>query len=354
MFLGQTITARSGAGTTTHVSPLESTVYVTKAGMSLRSRGQRLRVMQRDKQVLSLPYDRVRQVVCTAPVTLTSPFLRRALEHDIDIVLTEEDGDFLGRLLGQHTTDVAVRHAQHRLTDRHAAKLELATSFVAAKIANMRTGLLRAGRSGHLSGVEPAAERLRATRQTALTAVSEASLMGVEGAATRDYFAALGTILGPAWNFTHRKRRPPPDPAGSLLSFGYTFLTQEAVAAVEIAGLDPAVGFLHEMHRSRPSHALDLIEEFRPVVVDPVAVSLCTSGKISPTGFTHDDERGSRMAHETLRVFLAAFERRMLTVAHHPTAGRRASYRQALTVQARHLAGVVTDRVPAYSPITWR
>ncbi|MEU6026950.1 CRISPR-associated endonuclease Cas1 [Streptomyces tauricus] len=352
-FLGKTTTARSGSRTTEHVSPLEGTVYVTEAGSSLRTKGARMRVAHRDRQLLSVPFNRVRQVVCTTPATLTSPFLRRALEHGVDLVLTEEDGEFLGRLAGPHGPDVLLRHAQHRLADKVAAKLDLATAFVAGKIANMRTCLLRAGR---LDDAEPAAERLLAARRSALLVTSEAALMGVEGAATRDYFAALGRVLGPTWAFTHRRRRPPPDPVNALLSFGYTLLTRETVAAVELAGLDPAVGYLHEMHRARPSLALDLIEEFRPLIVDHLVIGLCTSGKIGPAGFTTDETggKGCRMDRDTLRTFLAAYERPMLTAAHHPSAGRRVSYRNALTVQARHLADVITDRTPAYTPIGWR
>lgn len=110
-------------------------------------------------------------------------------------------------------------------------------------------------------------------------------------------------------------------------------LTLEAVAAVELVGLDPAVGYLHELYRGRPSLALDLIEEFRPLIVDHLVISLCTSGKISPSGFTTDatGAKGCRMDRDTLRSFLAAYERRMLTAAHHRSVGHRLSYRSALT-----------------------
>jgi CRISPR-associated protein Cas1 len=354
-FLGKITTSRSGTHTPTRVSPLESTVYITEPGASLRTKGSRLRVVRRDKQLLAVPLNRVRQVVCAAPATLTTPFLRKALEHGIDVVLTEEDGEFLGRLNGPDGPDVELRHAQHRLADRNAAKLDLAAAFVAGKIANMRTCLLRAARAGHLEPTEPTAARLLEARKNALLAASPAALMGVEGAASRDHFATLGKILGPTWSFVQRRRRPPPDPVNALLSFGYTLLTREAAAAVELAGLDPGVGFLHEMRRGRPSLALDLMEEFRPLIVDHLVIGLCTSGKLSPSGFTAQDEgKGCRMDREALHTFLAAYERRMLTVANHPTAGRRVSYRAALTVQARHLADVVADRVPAYTPISWR
>ncbi|MGW2476586.1 CRISPR-associated endonuclease Cas1 [Streptomyces sp. NPDC001665] len=354
-FLGKLTTAGSRTRTSTRVSPLESAVYVTEPGSSLRTKGSRLRVMRREKQLLGVPLDRVHQVVCTTPATLTTPFLRRALERGIDVVLTEEDGEFLGRFTGPDGPDVELRHAQHRLVDKNAAKLDLAAAFVAGKIANMRTCLLRAARAGHIQPTEPTAARLLEARKSALAAASPAALMGVEGAASRDHFGAVGRMLGPTWAFTQRRRRPPPDPVNALLSFGYTLLTREAVTAVELAGLDPGVGFLHEMRRGRPSLALDLMEEFRPLIVDHLVIGLCTSGKLGPGDFTTLDEgKGCRMDRDALRTFLAAYERRMLTVAHHPTAGRRVSYRAALAVQARHLAYVIADRTPAYSPVGWR
>jgi CRISPR-associated protein Cas1 len=106
-----------------------------------------------------------------------------------------------------------------------------------------------------------------------------------------------------------------------MLSFGYTLLTREAVTALEIAGLDPAVGLLHDLQRGRPSLALDLIEEFRPVVVDSVVTRLCDSGKITPAGFgiQGHPETSCRMTRETLKLFLATYERRMLTSPITPT-----------------------------------
>lgn len=355
-FLGAITTARSRTRATERLSPLESTLYITEPGTVLRTRGERVRVVRKDQQLLSVPYNRLRQIVCAAPATLTSPFLRRALQHGVEVVLTEEDGRFLGRLVGPPGTDVALRHAQHRLADKEAAALELACAFVGGKIANMRTCLLCAARAGKLTDVEPAAARLLAARMSAAAAGSTTALMGHEGAATRDYFAVLGRILGSGWAFTARRRRPPPDPVNAMLSFGYTLLTRDVVTAVERAGLDPGVGFLHEMHRDRPSLALDLIEEFRPVIVDHLVIRLCTSGKVRPAGFTtgEDGAGGCRMGRDTLRVFLAGYENRMLTVAHHPGAGRRASYRNAMNLQARHLADVITGRDPAYLPISWR
>jgi CRISPR-associated protein Cas1 len=141
-----------------------------------------------------------------------------------------------------------------------------------------------------------------------------------------------------------------------MLSFGYTLLLNDAVVACHIAGLDPEGGYLHSLAQGRASLALDLMEEFRPVVVDSVVNGLVLGGKVTPQGFDHpvDSDKGCRMSPETLKLFLAAYEKRMLTLARHPGLGRRVSFRTALMTQARLLASVLAGRADAYEPMAWR
>jgi CRISPR-associated endonuclease Cas1 len=197
-------------------------------------------------------------------------------------------------------------------------------------------------------------QRLAAGRVNALAATNTAELMGCEGAATRDYFDGLGHILGTEWGFTTRQRRPPPDPVNAMLSFGYTLVLNEAVSACVLVGLDPYLGMLHSPHRNRPSLALDLIEELRPVVVDAIVVRLTRTGQVTPASFTITPEHGCRLDDAGRRAFLSSYERRMLTLVHHPVEGRRISWRQVLTVQARMIAAVLDERAPQYRPVVWR
>jgi CRISPR-associated protein Cas1 len=139
-----------------------------------------------------------------------------------------------------------------------------------------------------------------------------------------------------------------------MLSFGYTLLTNEAVAACELAGLDPFLGFLHGPRRSRPSLALDLIEELRPVVVDATVIRLARVGQVTPGDFITNDEDGCRLTDPARRLFLSAYEQRMLTLVFHPVEGRRLPWRQVLAAQARQVAAVLTGRAPDYQPVVWR
>ncbi|MFF4652617.1 CRISPR-associated endonuclease Cas1 [Streptomyces sp. NPDC001380] len=211
-FLGRTLGPRDGLRGEELAHPLEGTVHVTEPGALLRTRGDRLRVVKGEQVLLNLSLRRVRQVVCTGRIGMSTPFLHRALEHGVDVVLLDDLGRYRGRLAGTAGSHVERRAAQHRTTDEPDRALRLARAFVTGKITNMRTGLLRAARRTSPIDAAPAAARMLAARADAARAATRAELMGCEGAASRDYFACLGVILGEAWGFTHRQRRPPPDP----------------------------------------------------------------------------------------------------------------------------------------------
>jgi CRISPR-associated protein Cas1 len=201
----------------------------------------------------------------------------------------------------------------------------------------MRVGLLRAGRVPD-PVVTDAAETLAITRLVLADAATYQELLGHEGMASREYFRAWRQVIGQDWGFTSRQRRPPPDPVNAMLSFGYTMLVQEAVAALEGAGLDAAVGFLHRARWGRPCLALDLMEEFRPVIVDAVVLRCLSTGIVRFEEFETAPDTGCRMNARARRAFLAAYEGRMLTVFTHEPTGRRVCYRVSLGLQARALA----------------
>jgi len=197
---------------------------------------------------------------------------------------------------------------------------------------------------------------LERTRRQCAQADTINGLLGLEGAATREYFQALGPLLGGEWAFKGRHRRPPPDPVNALLSFGYTLLLHDAIAALETAGLDPYSGFLHQARVGRPSLALDLIEELRPVIVDSVVLRALRTGMLHREDFVTDPGPpvSCRCTRDALKRYIAAYERRMLTLFTHPSSGRRVSYRVGLALQARALADELLDPAKRYEPLVWK
>ncbi len=353
-FCGQVITGTSGPSIDASSRPLQGTVFVGTEGALLRAKGERLRVEHDDELLANINFGRVRQIVCIGRVGVTSTLLHRVVEHGVDLAWLYDDGRFAARLASLDGTDPELRLAQYRAAVDENRALRVAQQLVAGKITNMRVGLLRAARTQQQPQLSDHQQRLAAARTSALDAGNTAQLMGCEGAATRDYFDGLSRILGQPWGFTTRQRRPPPDPVNAMLSFGYTLLLNEAVGACLLAGLDPYLGMLHSPHSKRPSLALDLIEEVRPVIVDATVVRLARTGQVTPASFTTTEEQGCRLDEAGRRTFLAAYERRMLTLVHHPAEGRRISWRQVLSVQARQVAAVLIGREPAYQPVVWR
>ncbi len=355
-FLGETISTATGARGDRTTHPRSITVYVTEEGALLRSRGNRLRVEKAGELLYGIAFERVRQVVVFGRVGLTTPLLQRALELGIDVVFLSDYGRYFGRLQGPTGTNPFLRQRQYLAAADGDIARDLARRIVAGKLVNLRGGLLRARRRGDDDmAVDLAIGRIEALRAHAQTAVSVASLLGVEGSATREYFGGFASMLEPTWSFSGRHRRPPPDPVNSALSLGYSLLSQEAVAALETAGLDPYSGFLHGLRLGRPSLAFDLMEEFRPVIVDSVVIRALHTGMLVSDDFVTDTGPPATclLTNVGRRKFLAAYERRMLTAVTHPQAGRRVSYRVALSYQARAIASEILG-VGRYEPLVWK
>jgi CRISPR-associated protein Cas1 len=277
------------------------------------------------------------------------------------VVFLTVDGRYHGRLIGQPTAHVALRQAQYARAADGVWALRQAQRFVEGKLRNQRAVLQRFARNRANVPPEVAAtvdeidgDLRRAGRTTRLSA-----LLGVEGSATARYFRGLRALLGPDWRFTSRQRRPPPDPVNVLLSLGYTLLAHKAQGAVQSAGFDPYLGFLHQLEYKRPSLALDLMEEFRPILVDALVLRVCGDGRLTSEDFTPGDEaRPVIFGDEGKRRFLAAFEERMRTEAIHPLGADsgpgRVSYLRCLELQARLLARAVRGEQAEYAPFTAR
>ena len=352
-FLGQTTTSTTGSGPLDSAHPLETTVFVDRQGALVRSKGDRLVVTDGDEVLARVAFRRVRQVVLFGRVGMTTPFIARALERGIDVIIAEESGGYIGRLSPLPRPAPQIRIAQYQRSVSPNSVVKLVRSIVTGKMQNQRVMLMRLDRRMEEPLLGPHIRRIDKRRDEASRAGALTALRGLEGAAARDYFQAFSQFLGGEWEWNGRVRRPPPDPVNAMLSFGYTLLAAEGVSACEAAGLDSAVGFLHQTHPGRPSMALDLIEEFRPIVVDAVVFALIGRRQVQPGDFERDEAGGCRMGDAARRAFLTAYEKRMLQLVTMPTERRRVSYRTAMFLQARNIAQAV-QRDGEYTPVLWK
>ncbi|MCI0704553.1 MAG: CRISPR-associated endonuclease Cas1, partial [Planctomycetia bacterium] len=205
---------------------------------------------------------------------------------------------------------------------------------------------------------EPAARDMWSLLRGLDDVTSMESVLGTEGQGAALYFGEFGRFLkqppnGKGFDFTTRNRRPPRDPVNALLSFAYAMLAKDCFAAVCTVGFDPYKGFFHQGRHGKPSLALDLMEEFRPVIADSVVLTLINNESLTPSDFiTWRD--ACQLTESGRKAFFQAYEQRKCTVVTHPVYGYRMSYSRMLEVQARMLAAFVRGEIPSYTGFTVR
>ncbi len=315
-------------------------------------RGRELLVERRDEPPVRRPLEQIRAVVLYGAVQVSAQALHALLERAVPVSHFSPAGRFLGMTQGLPATGTDARRGQYRLFEQPATRLGVAREVVRAKLHNQRTMLMRNG-----AAPEEAVARLAELRDTTASAGDMDALRGMEGAGAALYFRHFGTMLGTHagawWDWSGRNRRPPRDPVNALLSLGYSALAKELAGICHTVGLDPFLGFFHQPRFGRPALALDLMEEFRPLVADSVAISLLNRGEIAPQDFV-STTRGVLLGDGARRAFWQAWARRLDTEVTHPEFGYRMSYRRMMDVQARQIWRFCRGECASYRGFTTR
>lgn len=335
-------------------NPDQRPVYVTEPGSFVGVRSARLEVSRDKEKIASFRLIDVQQLVLFGRVQVSTQALHECFARDIPVLWMSTGGWLQGFATGQPPRYVEVRRRQ---TAAHAQGGNgLAQRMIAGKISNCRTLLRRNARSDATATTST----LKQLSADARGCDNFAALLGIEGAAARLYFADFPKMLSEAcaefaaeFSVLGRNRRPPPDPINALLSFCYSMLTKDLVAVTVGVGLDPYLGVFHRSRHGRPALALDLAEEFRPLIADSVVIGVLNNGEIGPRDFIR---RAGAVAltSKGRKTVLRAYERRLDTTITHPVFGYRISYRRVLDVQARLLAAVLVGELPEYVPMVTR
>lgn len=332
--------------------PDQRPLYLTEPGSFVGIRSSRIEVTRDKEKLASVRLLDVSEVVVFGRVQVSTQALHELFARDIPVLWMTSGGWLRGLAVGRPPKYVELRRRQTAVHAQGGAGL--AQQMIAGKIANCRT-LLRRNARGDASRTVAALGRLAAS---ARAASNFATLLGVEGTAARLYFAALPSMivdeeLAAQFSQLGRNRRPPRDPVNALLSFCYSMLTKDLVSVCLGVGLDPFLGVYHRSRYGRPALALDLAEEFRPLVADSVVINVLNNGEITARDFIR---RAGAVAltPDGRRTVLRAYERRLDTEIKHPVFGYRISYRRVLDVQARLLAAVLVGEIPEYMPMTTR
>ena len=322
-----------------HFLPMTS-LYITQPDAVLSKQYEAFKVaLKQDDgswKKQSIPAQTIEDVVLMGNPSVTGDALMYALELGMPVHYLSPFGKYLGAALPGHSRNGQLRLAQHGAYRDEGEKLSLVKAFVTAKIHNQNAVLYRHGQ-------KESPLKLRKTLVAQQHSVDQ--VRGIEGLAAREYFAGLANIFAAEWNFGGRNRRPPTDGVNALLSFGYALLQTQVMAAVCVAGLDPYIGYLHEVHHGQPAMVLDLMEEFRPLVTDNVVLSVINNKAIKPEDFT-ETLGAYRLSDEGRRTFLQAFDRKLKDTFKHPVFGYKCSYRRAIALQARLLAKHLQEGIP--------
>jgi CRISPR-associated protein Cas1 len=344
------------------VKKLLNTLYVTTEGASLRKDGENVVAEIDGTERTRVPFHMLGSVVVFG-ATYISPSLIGALARGgVTVVLLDRQGRFEARIEGPVSGNVLLRRAQYRAADEPD---DIVRGIVSAKIANQRAVLMRALRDyseefspERRAAIEMATERLGRILQRVAFASEGAEVMrGAEGEAANVYFAVLDHLIrspDPDIRFRGRSRRPPLDPVNALLSFLYTLLTHDCRSAAEGVGLDPAVGFLHRERPGRPSLALDLMEELRPILADRLALSLLNRRQLRAGDFETRDGGSVLLSDAGRKTVLTAWQERKKEERKHPFLDESAPLGLVPHLQAQLLARHLRGDLDAYPPWFWK
>ncbi len=331
--------------------------------------------MQAPARKERIPLVKIDEVVVLGEVTLTASAMHLLLERDIEITFLGHYGQFKGRLSPPFSKNAILRLAQYRAHQDMTTRCELARRFVIGKLSNQRQRLQRYNRVRQDAEVSRVIKQLTDMIQGLATMSLQRSagmrplvsgdhrvegtaletILGMEGAGSAAYFRCFGKLLSDPrqWPFPGRVKRPPTDPVNALLSFGYALLTNKVASAVQLVGFDHYVGYLHSAVYGRPALALDLMEEFRPIIVDSVVLTILNNRMLTPADFVV--ELGAyRLKDEKRTIFFTKLEERLNEEIEHPIFGYKTSYRRCLELQARLLAKYLTGEIDEYPPLILR
>lgn len=346
-------------------------LYVTDQGATVRRKGKRLVVEKMRETIQWVHAFKVRQVVLMGRVHLTPSAISFLLEEGIDTVFLSIHGRYRGRLISEFGKNIELRRLQFQRLSDPAFGMTLARRYLRGKIENCRILLRRHNRELQDETVLAGLNRLRPLLRRLDDCTTTESIMGVEGAGAAIYFGVFGRLLkNPEISFEGRNRRPPRDPVNVLLSLGYTLLANAVQTQVNVSGLDPYLGCLHGVEYGRPSLVLDLMEEFRPVLVDSLVIALINRRIIRPTDFYRPEEKEPAafdfaesepvredypilLAHQGLRKFVTQFENRLNQRVLYLPKEQQLTYRDILLEQVRLLVRSLSGE-QIYQPFTMR
>lgn len=327
------------------------TIYVNAQGSRLTRVGERLVVRSKENKIIEdVPFFRLLQVVCFGSIEISCAALGKLIKTGIDIIFLTITGRFKYRLDNFNQSAIKCRIGQYQKSLEPDFRLKAARAIVKGKILNSKNWLVKRNRPA-APEVSASIWKLKSALEMAENATSVDELMGVEGIAAKDYFAAFKHVLKQDLGFSERNRRPPRDPVNAMLSFGYMLLLNYILSAIEQAGLDPMLANLHAVQDRRPSLALDLIEEFRCPVIDTVVTRLVNLVRVQPRDFFPDARQGIRMREEAIALLVSEIQARLRARFPDPVSQKQYQLKDLIVKQAYQYKAVILNEKSDYQAV---
>ena len=341
---------------------LLNTLYVMTPNSYLHLENDTLRVDVEREKKLQVPLHHLGSVVCLGNIMLSPALMHRCADDGISLVLLNNQGRFKARLEGSVSGNILLRQAQHRLALDEKFALGIAHSVIAGKLRNSRQVLLRgareAGDEKDSSALAAVAEILSSSLRNLPHAPNLDVVRGIEGNAAKNYFAALPLLVRhearDKFTMDGRTRRPPRDRFNALLSFLYSMLMNDCRSALESVGLDPQLGFLHTVRPGRAALALDLMEEFRAIFADRLALTLINRKQIGPNDFAEREGGAVLLEGDARRTVVVVYQERKQEEVMHPLLETKVPIGLLPLLQARFMARTLRGEIEGYLPFLYR
>jgi CRISPR-associated protein Cas1 len=334
---------------------LNRVLYIDEQGAYLKKEKHRVIVTKNREKIMEIPLVNLDEIVFVGNVNFSSQLLKLLLKRDIRVSYITTYGHYEGSFQPELSKNSHLRICQFRKFFDEKFKLNMSKKFIEGKISNMRTLLLRYNRALEDDKIQRVINNLKINLKELKKAKNINQILGIEGISTRNYFSVFKKVIKNKleFDFDKRTRRPPRDPVNALLSLGYTLLLKDIIGALHYVGLDPYVGYFHSAKYGRPSLALDIMEEFRPIIVDSLVFTLINKGIIYSDDF--GQKIGSYYLKERARAkYFTQYEQRKKEEIIHPIFGYRLPYHRIFELQVRFLAKVLTGEIDEYIPLKVR
>lgn len=338
-----------------------NTLYITTQKSYLHKKGDAIEVIVEDKVKASIPMITLDSIVCFGNISVSPFLLGAAPEHNITISFLSETGKYLARVQGPVAGNVLLRKAQYRVSDDKLKSAQVAKYFITGKIANQKTILQRAIRDHKdkvdSKKIESAIQVLNRNLDKIEHETDLDKLRGIEGDSAEAYFSVFDELIisqKDGFRFEGRNRRPPLDNVNAMLSYVYTLLYHDMISALEVVGLDPAVGFMHRDRPGRLSLALDLMEEFRAFFADRLVLSLINLKEVAPEHFEKSASGAVIMNEAARKTVIAAYQKKKEVVVNHPYVEKRMHLAILFHTQARLLARFLRGDIDGYPVYIWK